>query len=145
MSQSNPRITVSTIINAPIERAWELWTKPEHITQWNFASDEWCCPTAENDLRPAGVLNWRMEARDGSMGFDFTGTYDEIKPMEFISYRITDGRSVTVQFQSEGVKTRVQEYFEADNTHPEDQQKAGWQAILDNFKNYAESASEKTN
>ncbi|NNF18538.1 MAG: polyketide cyclase, partial [Flavobacteriaceae bacterium] len=90
-------------------------------------------------------LNWRMEARDGSMGFDYTGTYEEIIPLEYISYKIADGRRVTISFQSEGNETRVIETFETDNTHPEDQQRVGWQAILDNFKKYAELASGKTN
>ncbi|MDC6350976.1 SRPBCC family protein [Zeaxanthinibacter sp. PT1] len=138
-------ITISTTIRCPIAKVWQFWTQPNHITRWNFASDEWHCPSAVNDLRPGGTLDWRMEAKDGSMGFDYTGTYDEIRPKEIISYQIADGRKVTINFQSVGSETRVKETFEMDNTHPEDIQRNGWQSILDNFKKYAESASEKTN
>ena len=84
------RITVKTSVQSDIKKVWNYWTKPEHITNWNFATDEWCCPKAENDLKPNGNFSWRMEAKDGSMGFDFTGTYDKIIDKELISYKMSE-------------------------------------------------------
>lgn len=133
------KITVQTTIASSLARVWECWTLPEHIVHWNFASPEWCCPTATNDLTPGGDLNWRMEARDGSMGFDFTGTYEEIKPLELITYHIVDGRKVSIAFSETEHGILVSETFEAENTHTEEQQRAGWQMILNNFKAYVES------
>lgn len=89
-------ITVETTVNAPVEKAWEFWTKPEHITNWSFASEDWHAPRAENDLRAGGKFLTRMEAKDGSFGFDFGGVYDEVKLNEFISYTLGDDRKVTV-------------------------------------------------
>jgi uncharacterized protein YndB with AHSA1/START domain len=132
-------ITVEVTVNAPIEKVWKLWNEPNHITQWAFASPEWHAPRAENDLRPGGAFSSRMEAKDGSMGFDFAGVYDEVRRNEYISYTLGDGRKVEITFTSQGGQTRVVETFEAENTNPVDMQKAGWQAIMDNFKTYAES------
>jgi len=131
-------ITVETTIKAPIEKVWQLWTEPEHIVHWNNASDDWYTPKAENDLRVGGKFNSRMEAKDGSFGFDFEGVYDEVKTHELIVYTIADGRKVNITFSSKEGKTLVTEVFEAENTHPIEVQKGGWQSILDNFKKYAE-------
>ncbi len=132
-------ITVATSVKAPIEKVWELWTTPEHIKNWNKANDDWHTPKAENDLRPGGKFVSRMEAKDGSMGFDFGGTYEEIKAKKLISYTLEDGRKVEIIFSPEGDTTKVTESFEAESTNPIEMQRDGWQAILDNFKIYAES------
>jgi uncharacterized protein YndB with AHSA1/START domain len=138
-TETKPVITIETIVNAPIEKVWEYWTRPEHITNWNFASDEWHSPQATNDLRVGGNFIYRMEARDGSMGFDFGGIYDAISKDEYIEYTIGDGRKVKVNFAAQGNSTKVRESFEAEGTHSLEMQRTGWQAILDNFKKYAES------
>jgi len=132
-------ITVKTTVQAPLAKVWDYWTKPEHITQWNNASDDWHTPRAENDLRTGGRFTARMEAKDGSMGFDFGGVYDEVKNHELIAYTIGDGRKVRVQFRQAGNATDVEESFEAEDTHSIEMQQGGWQSILDNFKKYTES------
>jgi len=132
-------ITVQTTVQAPVDKVWKLWTNPEHITQWNNASDDWHTPRASNDLRVGGKFTARMEARDGSMGFDFEGIYKSVKPNEYLEYDIADGRKVQVAFKANGENTTVIENFEAENTNPEELQRGGWQAILDNFKKYAET------
>jgi len=131
-------ITVSAIVDSPVENVWEMWTSPDHIVKWNFATADWQCPRAENDLRAGGKFNFRMEAKDGSSGFDLTGSYDRVVPDELIEYKLDDGREVKVLFESEGSKTKVTESFEAENTHSIELQRGGWQAILDNFKKHAE-------
>src|SRR4051812_13610627 len=105
-------ITVNTTVNAPIEKVWQYWSSPEHITKWNNASDDWHSPTVENDLRNGGKFNVRMEAKDGSMGFDFYGTYDDVQMNRSISYTIGDGRKVHVDFTSNGPVTTIKESFE---------------------------------
>ncbi|OAB33038.1 SRPBCC family protein [Paenibacillus macquariensis] len=135
-------ITVETIVHAPVEKVWGYWTEPQHITKWSFASDEWHAPNAENDLRIGGSFLTRMEAKDGSFGFDFGGVYDEVRINEFISYTIGDGRKVEITFISQENDTKVIETFEAESTNPIDMQKAGFQAILDNFKKYSELSKE---
>ena len=137
--KSKDKITIETTINAPMDLVWKLWTSPEHIINWNFATTEWCCPSAVNDLRKDGEFNWRMEAKDGSMGFDFTGTYKQIKVNELINYQMSDGRDVWIDFLIEGDSVKLVESFEAEGTNSDEQQRAGWQAILDNFKGYVES------
>ena len=132
-------ITVKNIINDPIKKVWEYWTTPEHITRWNNASDDWHTPWAKNDLRVGGRFTARMEARDGSMGFDFGGTYDDVKTNEYLSYTIDDGRKVEVTFNAQGDTTTVTENFEAEDTHSIEMQQGGWQAILDSFKKYTEA------
>lgn len=132
-------ITVDTRIKAGIEKVWECWTQPDHITKWNFASEDWCCPRAQNQLRIGGLLTSRMEARDGSMGFDFTGIYTQIDPNSLIEFQIEDGRVVTIQFDGQDDKTILTETFEAENSNPLEMQKAGWQSILDNFRKHVES------
>ena len=140
MEQTNRNvITVTNTINAPVKMVWEYWTKPEHITQWNNASDDWHTPSAENDLRTGGKFTARMEAKDGSMGFDFGGVYDAVKENEYIEYTMEDGRKVNVRFTSKGDQTEVVESFDAEETNSIDMQRDGWQAILNNFKRYVES------
>ena len=137
-ADQNVTITVETIVHSSIEKVWNYWTEPQHITKWSFASDDWHAPHAENDLRVGGSFLTRMEAKDGSFGFDFGGVYDEVKIYELISYTIGDGRKVTITFISQGNDTKVIETFEAETTNPPEMQKAGFQAILDNFKKYTE-------
>jgi uncharacterized protein YndB with AHSA1/START domain len=135
-------ITVETTVHTPVEKVWEYWTEPQHITKWNNASDDWHTPNAENDLRVGGRFLTRMEAKDGSFGFDFSGVYDEVRINEFISYTIEDGRKVTITFISQENDTKVIETFEAENTNSIELQEAGWQTILDNFKKYSEISKE---
>jgi uncharacterized protein YndB with AHSA1/START domain len=141
METNGITITVETTIKAPIEQVWEFWTAPEHIIHWNFATDDWSCPSAENDLRPGGAFNWRMEAKNGSMGFDFTGTYDEIEQYKSIKYTLDDGRKTEITFSTKGDSTEVVETFEPESSNPLELQQTGWQSILNNFKKYAESIS----
>jgi uncharacterized protein YndB with AHSA1/START domain len=132
-------ITVETTVQKPVAEVWEYWTEPQHITKWSFASDDWHAPNAENDLKVGGRFLTRMEAKDGSFGFDFGGVYDEVKVNEFISYTLDDGRKVTISFISQENDTKVIETFEAETSNPIEMQEAGWQAFLDNFKKYSES------
>lgn len=134
------QITIQTTINAPVEKVWSYLTEPDHITQWNHASDDWHSPRGENDLRVGGTFNYRMEAKDGSTGFDFAGTYDEVTPQRSMAYTMGDGRKVSVTLESlaDG-QVKVTETFEAETENTEEKQREGWQAILDNFKKYVES------
>jgi uncharacterized protein YndB with AHSA1/START domain len=139
MEQVNKTVlTIKNIIKAPVKKVWEYWTKPEHITQWNNASEDWHTPRAENDLRVGGQFTARMEAKDGSMGFDFGGVYEAVKENEYIEYTMDDGRNVSVRFTSNGEHTELEERFDAEETNSVEMQRTGWQAILDNFKKYAE-------
>jgi uncharacterized protein YndB with AHSA1/START domain len=131
-------ITVQAIVNAPIEKVWELWTKPEHITQWCFASDDWHAPSSNCDLKVGGIISTRMEAKDGSFGFDFWGTFNEIKPNERLLITMGDNRKWDTRFSLAEGGVKVLEEFEAENENPIEMQKMGWQAILNNFKKYAE-------
>ncbi|AFH47766.1 Hypothetical protein IALB_0052 [Ignavibacterium album JCM 16511] len=132
------RITIEVNINAPIEKVWECFTLPEHIINWNFASDDWCCPTAVNDLKAGGKFSWRMESKDGKIGFDFSGVYDEVIEYQKIKYTLGDNREVEITFRSENNFSIVTETFEAENVFSIEQQRQGWQAILNNFKKYVE-------
>lgn len=132
-------ITVQILVEAPVNKVWENWTNPEHITQWNHASDDWHAPYAENDLRKDGQFKTTMAAKDGSLSFDFEGVYTEVENYTLLAYVIADGRKVQVRFDSEGSATRVTEIFDPENIHPIELQREGWQAILDNFKKYTES------
>jgi uncharacterized protein YndB with AHSA1/START domain len=132
-------ITIETTIDAPVAKVWDYWSTPAHIIKWNSPSDDWHTPRAENDLREGGKFSSRMEARDGSMGFDFAGVYDTVKKHEVIAYTLGDGRKVRVDFSQEGGKTKVVEAFEAENINSIEMQRGGWQAILDNFRQYTES------
>lgn len=131
-------ITVQTVVNAPVEKVWECWNKPEHITGWAFASDDWEAPSAENDLRVGGRFKTTMAAKNKSASFDFTGVYTNIKEHKLIEYDIDDGRHVKVEFTESPEGVKVTETFEPENENPEEMQRSGWQAILDNFKKYAE-------
>ena len=133
------KITVQTTVSASLDKVWERWTSPQHIVNWNFASDDWHCPAAENDLRTGGKFKSTMAAKAGDMSFDFEGTYDEVVDQKRIAYSLEDGRQVTVDFESLGDQTQVTESFDPDASHSADMQRAGWQAILDNFKKYAET------
>ena len=133
------KITIQITVNAPVEKVWIYWTNPQHIVNWNAASDDLHTPWAENDLRVGGRFASRMEAKDGSIGFDFAGVYDDVKTNELIAYTIGDGRRVEVKFTGEGIKTRVTESFEAEDVNSIEMQRGGWQAILNNFKNYVEA------
>jgi uncharacterized protein YndB with AHSA1/START domain len=132
-------ITVKATVNAPAEKVWKFWTTPEHITKWCNASDDWHTPHAENDPRTGGKFLTRMEAKDGSFGFDFGGVYDEVKTQELISYSLGDGRKVKITFAPSGNGTIVTETFDAEQENPVEMQRTGWQNILDNFKKYVES------
>ena len=132
-------ITVKNPINAPVEKVWKLWTEPSHIMKWNYASYDWHTPRAENDVRDGGKFVWRMEAKDGSAGFDFGGVYTGVKMYERIAYTLGDGRKVNILFEKTEAGTCVTETFEAENQNPLEMQRGGWQAILDNFRKYAES------
>lgn len=132
-------ITVSTEVRGSIKSIWESWTLPEHIVHWNFADDSWHAPAALNDLHVGGKFTYRMEAKDGSAGFDFSGVYTEIAENEVIAYLMDDGRTARVTFEENGDSTLVTEVFEAEQMNPVDMQQAGWQMILDNFKRYTES------
>ncbi|MNJ90887.1 hypothetical protein D3C87_85270 [compost metagenome] len=132
------KVTVQSSVNAPIEKVWDYWNAPEHITKWNAASPDWHTPKSENDLRAGGRFTSRMEAKDGSFGFDFGGTYDEVVEHQSIRYTMDDGRQTDITFTSDGNGTKVVETFDAETQNPVEMQQAGWQAILDNFKKYTE-------
>ena len=136
--EAKTTITIQAVISAAVEKVWELYTIPEHVMQWNHASDDWHSPKAENDLKPGGEFNYRMEARDGSSGFDFWGIYEKIKTNESIYYTLGDGREVMVTFVEHNNETRIEILFEAESTHSIEMQRTGWQAILNNFKTYVE-------
>ncbi len=135
----NKNITVDVTVQAPVAKTWKYLTEPEHITQWNNASDDWHTPSATNDLREGGKFTCRMEAKDGSAGFDFGGTYSKVIPLKHIAYTMDDGRTVMVQFEDRGGETHITEAFDAESENPVEMQREGWQAILDNFKKYTES------
>ena len=137
-NMNNDKITVSVTIDAPVGKVWEYWTTPEHIRKWNQASADWYCPKAENDLKVGGRFSSRMAAKDGSMGFDFSGIYDEVKENKLISYVMDDGRKVAVSFSAKGNQTKIIETFEAERQNALEMQEKGWQAILNNFKTYTE-------
>jgi len=138
-TQEKTVITIASTVDAPVAKVWEYWTKPEHVKKWNAASDDWHTTRAENDLREGGNFSFRMEARDGSFGFDFGGVYDVVTPNEYIEFTLGDGRKVDVTFKKQGEATAITENFEAENTHSLEMQKGGWQSILDNFKMYTEA------
>jgi uncharacterized protein YndB with AHSA1/START domain len=136
---TNLAITVEASVNAPILKVWECWTQPEHITQWCRASDDWHAPKASNDLRTGGSFSTTMAARDGSVSFDFGGVYDNVLEPTNIEYTMEDGRKVKIEFTDQGETTFVKETFDPENMNPPELQRAGWQAILDNFKKHTES------
>jgi uncharacterized protein YndB with AHSA1/START domain len=133
------KITVETTVNAPIQKVWELYNDPKHVTRWNNASEDWHTPKAENDLTVGGRFSYRMESRDGSEGFDFSGVYEEVEKEQHLSYIMDDGRRVRVNMSSNSDnETKVTIAFDPENENSMEMQEQGWQAILDNFKKYAE-------
>lgn len=133
------KITVSTVVGADLASTWSAWNTPEDINAWNAASEEWRCTGSRVDLRPGGTFSSRMEARDGSMGFEFSGTYTKVVDHERIDYVINDGRCVSIVFQAVGNGVKVTETFVAEGQHDPEFQRAGWQAILDNFARHVAS------
>lgn len=133
------KITVQSVIAAAPAKVWDYYTLPEHITKWNFASDDWHCPSAANDMRTGGKYSARMEAKDGSFGFDFEAIYNEVVDGEKFTYTLGDGRQASVHFKDQDGKTGVTVTFDPESQNPVEMQQAGWQMILDNFKKYAES------
>ena len=131
-------ITIQATVKAPLSKVWQFWTSPEHITQWNFADVSWHSPHAENDLQVGGKFSYRMEARDGSAGFDFWGIYTAIKEHERIESELGDGRKLSVSFSGSASETKIVESFEAESENSIELQKNGWQAILNNFKKHTE-------
>jgi len=132
-------VTVEVVVNSDIDTVWETWVSPEHIKQWNNASDDWHTPHAEVDLREGGEFLSRMEAKDGSFGFDFRGMYQKIVPLQLIEYNIEDGRHVSIVFEATADGVKVTETFDPEETNPVAMQKKGWQAILNSFAKYVES------
>lgn len=139
MENAKVKITVQVTVKATIDKAWKVWTTPADIIQWNAASDDWHTTKAENDLKVGGKFSYRMEAKDGSFGFDFGGTYDDIKTNELIAYTMDDGRTSVISFEPKGNETSIVQTFEAETENTIELQQFGWQAIMNNFKKYAES------
>ncbi|MEO4006451.1 SRPBCC family protein [Flavobacterium sp. CAU 1735] len=133
------KITINATILADKNKVWNYYTQPEHITQWNFADPSWHCPKASNNMQVGGTYSARMEARDGSFGFEFEATYDEINDGKDFTYTMPDGRQVTVTFHENDTATDLVIAFDPENQNPIEMQQNGWQAILNNFKKYAES------
>lgn len=134
------KLTVTSEINKPLNEVWDFFNNPEHIVNWNFAHDSWECPSAKNDLKVGGKLEVRMQAKDGSFGFDLVGIYDEVVENELLKYHFEDHRNIEIIFEKiSDNKTKITENFDPENVNPLDFQKDGWQAILDNFKKYSES------
>jgi uncharacterized protein YndB with AHSA1/START domain len=131
-------ITVEAIIEAPINKVWDLWTRPENVQHWNFASPDWHCPKATSDFKVGGEFHYIMAAKDGSVDFDFCGTFTKILDQSFIEIFLEDGRELNIQFESEGEHTRIIETFEPEEVNSMELQKQGWQSILNQFKFYAE-------
>jgi len=134
------KVKIDITILAPVEKVWDYFNDPKHITKWNFAHESWFCPSSENDLKPGGKFNNRMEAKDGSFGFDFIGIYDEVIPNERIKYHIEDGREVEVIFEKvDRTTTKVTEIFDPEKQNSVEMQREGWYAILNNFHKYVEN------
>jgi uncharacterized protein YndB with AHSA1/START domain len=133
------KITVEITVNKDLDFVWNSWTQPDHILQWNHASDDWHTVRALNDLKVGGKFFYRMEAKDGSFGFDFESIYELVNEKQELTYIMSDGRSATTIFQKNEIETKVTTTFDLENENPIELQKAGWQAILNNFKKYAES------
>ncbi|MBK9149649.1 MAG: SRPBCC family protein [Saprospiraceae bacterium] len=133
------KITIQAVISADRQKVWDYYTKPEHITRWNFADPSWHCPTASNDIRVGGKYLARMEAKDGSFGFDFEAIYNEVKDGEKFTFTMTDNRIVEATFKEREDKTELTIIFDAESENPVDMQQQGWQSILDNFKKYVEN------
>ncbi|MBI5727931.1 MAG: SRPBCC domain-containing protein [Ignavibacteriales bacterium] len=141
MEAQKDKITIETLITAPVEKVWEYWTSPAHIVNWCQASDDWHAPYAENDVQVNGRFKTTMAAKDGSVSFDFTGTYTVVKNFEMIEYLTDDDRKVSILFLTDNNASKIIETFEAESLNSLELQKAGWQAILDNFKKYVDANS----
>lgn len=137
-ASSKTVITIEATIKAASEKVWKYWTQPDHITQWCAASDDWHAPKAENDVRTGGKFSTVMAAKDGSVSFDFAGVYTKVEEGKILEYKLADGRQVKINFSKQGNETKVVESFDAEDVNSVDMQKAGWQAILNNFKTYVE-------
>lgn len=133
------KIIIKTLISGNIKKIWDFYTLPEHITKWNFATSDWQCPRASNDMKVGGKYFARMEAKDGSFGFDFEAIYDKVIPKEKITYTMEDDRKVTIHFNNIDNKTELIIEFDAEEENSIEIQKEGWQSILNNFKKYVES------
>lgn len=138
-SESKPTLEISASIQAPIKKVWDYFNLPKHVVNWNAAADSWHCPSADNDLKVGGKFNYTMAAKDGSFQFDFSGTYTEIEHHSSIKYVLDDDRKVEIQFRDDNGTVNIIERFEAENMNPLEMQQGGWQAILDNFKQYTEN------
>ena len=138
MAQST-RITVEATVNAPVTNVWKAWNTPSDIIQWNTPDPSWHTPSSENDLRVGGKFKNRMEAKDGSFGFDFEGIYDEVALHKEITYTMSDGRTAITLFTEQNGKTHLTTTFDAETENDPEFQKQGWQAILNNFVKYVES------
>ncbi|MEN0057096.1 MAG: SRPBCC family protein [Mucilaginibacter sp.] len=136
---NNTTVTVAATVNAPVQKVWDLWNNPEHITKWAHASDDWHAPYADNDARTGGTFKTTMAAKDGSFSFDFGGTYTNVQDNSLIEYTMDDSRKVSVIFENIDGATKITETFDPESTNPIEMQRGGWQAILDNFKKYAEA------
>lgn len=134
------KIHIQASLGVTLEQAWAYYTEAQHITQWNFASPDWCCPSASNPLEVGESFNWRMEAKDGSVGFDFEGKYTELVYLKKIVYVLADLREVQITFTPTAKGTSVDIEFDAENENPLVLQKSGWQSILDQYKTYAETS-----
>ena len=134
------KITVETLVNAPLDDVWAAWNDPAEIQQWNAASDDWHTTASTVDLREGGTFRSRMEAKDGSGGFDFEGTYTRVVPKSLIEYRMDDDREVSVEFARQSSGVLVKETFDAETENTPELQRQGWQAILDNFGRYVEKS-----
>jgi len=132
------KISINTTVNAPLKNVWEAWVNPKDIVQWNYATEEWICPDAKIELQPKGSFNYRMEAKDGSMGFNFEGVFTKIETHQVIEYALEDGRKVNTTFVEDTQGVTVEQSFDAEDEHSGKQQKKGWQAILNNFKQHVE-------
>ena len=133
------KITVEITVNKDLDFVWNSWTQPDHILKWNHASDDWHTVRALNELKVGGKFFYRMEAKDGSFGFDFESNYELVNEKQELTYIMSDGRRATTIFQKNEIETKVTTTFDPENENPIELQKAGWQAILNNFKKYAES------
>ncbi len=139
MESNFEKITINAEINASIEKVWEMWNSPEHIVKWNAASDDWHTPHASNELKVGGISSCRMEAKDGSMGFDFNWVYTAVETNKHLAYTLEDNRKVVIDFTAENGKVKIIETFDAETENTLELQRFGWQSILDNFKNYVEN------
>jgi uncharacterized protein YndB with AHSA1/START domain len=139
MTINQEKVTIEVDVNAPMEKVWQYFNDPNHVVMWNNASEDWHTPKAENNVVTGGTFNYRMEARDGSSGFDFNGVYDEVVPNQLIRYTMEGGRKVEVVFSEKEGGVHIVETFDSETENPIEKQREGWQSILNNFKKYVEA------